>query len=487
MFKSAFFSRLISFFYIALFFAVIAGCSNGGGSADGGSTAGTGRVALLLTDAPSDIFEEINITVIKAELMSDNGRVTVFQGKRTFDLLDLTEAKIFAVREGIPVGSYNKIRLTLTDIELVDYNDTDDPSDDLTYHPKLPGNGKLDLNPRGTFEVTPGRSLVIQIDMDAEKSVHIIKRGNRDEFNFRPVVFIDIVTDTFTERYVKLHGTVEHINPGNQSFKLCNTDIPVQADDDEMKTGSRGCILVATDTTTAIFTANGAPAMFSDLFPGEPATVFGRLQRLPDSDHDDDEDDHSNEHELDEHDHELDDLVLKAVLIELGPASGFQNLTGTATSPVDNTDQFTMAVDPGQGLVTPLNLAVQIQKGTVLIDRNGRTVSRTDILTGRLVSVRGALDITKDILFASMIVVDVDSSTRLSGTVGANPDTSCGFTLMTVDGDRSISTDANTRVFQVSGGTSMPIDVSELAPGQPADAYGDFVNGCFAAHTIIGF
>ena len=48
--------------------------SGGGGdsSSASGTSAGTGSVALLLTDAPSDIFEEINITVIKAEMFSDD-------------------------------------------------------------------------------------------------------------------------------------------------------------------------------------------------------------------------------------------------------------------------------------------------------------------------------------------------------------------------------------------------------------------------------
>jgi hypothetical protein len=156
---------------------------------------------------------------------------------------------------------------------------------------------------------------------------------------------------------------------------------------------------------------------------------------------------------------------------------------------VDVDNQFTMDVAPGQGLVTPLNLTVQLQKGTLLIDRKGNPVDSTAIYNGKLVSVRGILDVTKDILFASVVVVDTDSSTMLSGTVGANPDGSCGFTLMTAGGDRSIFTDSSTRTFMVKDGASMPIDVSELTPGQRADVYGnsDASSGCFDAHTIIAF
>lgn len=472
MFNSISVTRLLSISFLGLVFAVVAGCGSGNSTDTSNTTAGTGSVALLLTDAPSDIFKKINITVIKAELMSDNGRVTVFQGKRTFNLLDLTDARIFAIREGIPSGSYNKIRLTLEDkgIELVDY-------DNLTYYPKLPGNNKLDLNPRGKFDVVAGATLVIQIDIDANKSIHIVKKGKKDEYNFRPVVFIDIVTDTFKERFVKLHGDIHAVNTADLSFKLCNTDIPVQTSDELMKHGSRGCVRVETDKTTSIFDINGMPAGFGDLVNGEPATVFGRLLRDTVSHHHDDDDDR-----------ELHDLVLKAALIELGPESSYQKLNGTATSAVDVNNQFTMDVDPGQGITTPLILKVQIQDGTILINRKGSPVKIADIVTGKLVSVRGVLDVKNDTLFASLIVVDTDNSTQLTGIVGANPDGSCGFTLSDdIVGDVSVHTDGNTSAFLVIDGSSSPINVSELKSGQQVDAHGNdnVSTGCFDAHTII--
>ena len=506
MFSSSSVKRLFSVLFLGLVFAVITSCSSGDSSSSA-SNGGTGTVALLLTDAPSDIFEEINITVIKAELLSDSGAVTVFQGERTFNLLDLTDARIFAIREGIAAGTYSKIRLTLTDIELVDYKGTDDTSDDDVFHPKLPGNGKLDLNPRGSFDVVAGGSLTIQIDMDANKSVHIVGNG-KDKYQFRPVVFITIVTDSYQERYVKLFGTIKDLDDTDQSFKLCNTDIPVQTGDDQSDENSSGCVRVTVDDTTSIFGIDGMPATFINLVEGEPATVFGYLQRdnssdddlvqtiagaktkKDDDDKDDDEGDNDDYDEKDnDDDRELDDLVLKAALIELGPETAFQKLDGKATSVVDSNDQFTMDVDPGQGLSTPLNLKVQIQDGTILINLQGEPVAKTDIDIGNLVNVRGVLDINNGTLFASLIMVDTDSSTQLTGTVGANPDNSCGFTLATAGGDRSIATDSNTKAFLVVGGSSSPIEVSDLSAGQAADAYGNenIGTGCFDAHTIIAY
>jgi len=320
--------------------------------------------------------------------------------------------------------------------------------------------------------------------MDTNKSIHIVKKGKKDEYNFRPVVFIDIVTDTFKERFVKLHGDIHAINTADQSFKLCNTGIPVQTSDELIKPDSRGCVRVETDKTTSIFDINGMPARFSDLVNGEPATVFGRLLRDTVSHHHDDDEQHHHDD-----DRELYDLVLKAALIELGPESSYQKLNGTATSAVDVNNQFIMDVDPGQGLTTPLVLKVQIQDGTILINRKSSPVKIADIVTGKLVSARGVLDVKNGTLFASLIVVDTDNSTQLTGIVGANPDNSCGFTLMTASGDRSIRTNSNTKAFLVIDGSSSPIDVSELKSGQQADAHGNdnVSTGCFDAHTIIAY
>ena len=137
--------RLFSILFFGLVFATLTSCGSYDPLGSSDSAPGTGTVALLVTDAPSDIFEESNITVTRAELLSENGHVTVFEGERTFNLLDLTDARIFAIREGVTAGSYSKIRLTLSDIELVDYMDTVNREDDAIYHPTLPGNGKLDI------------------------------------------------------------------------------------------------------------------------------------------------------------------------------------------------------------------------------------------------------------------------------------------------------------------------------------------------------
>ena len=240
------------------------------------------------------------------------------------------------------------------------------------------------------------------------------------------------------------------------------------------------------DKTTAIFDVNG-PATFSDLVKGEPATVFGHLLRDTDYHHHDGDKDHDGDRD---DDREMDDLVLKAVLIELGPETAFLKLNGTATTAVDINNQFDMDVAPGQGLTTPLILTVQIQEGTLLIDRKGNPVKSAEINIGNLVNVRGVLDVNTDTLFATVIVVDTDSSEQLTGKIAANPDGACGFTITDeVVGDRSVATDSNTKAYLVVDGSSSPINVSELYAGQSADVYGasNSSSSCFDAHTIIAY
>jgi len=468
------FNRFLTFILLGTLYALLAGCGGGGGGSSA-SAQGAGSVALLLTDAPAVGFDEINLHITKAELLSDSGHVTIFQGDRYYNLLDLTDARLFALRERVPAGSFSKIRLTLATLQLVSYNGTDDPADDLVVYPKLPGNGKLDLNPRGDITVAPGETLVLQLDVDANKSIHIVQKGNKQEYEFRPLVLVDIVTDAFRDRYIRLHGVVQNIDTGGSRFDLCDISLPVRIADDTL--GSPGCVKVEVSDSTSIFDINGMPAAFTDLSDGGEATVFGRLRR--------------DTHTDDSH-HDIADRILVAALIELGPEGAFDKLAGQALSDVDGDDRFTLDVAPGQGLTTPVQLAVQLQSGTRVVNRKGELLDATAIQPGTAVKVRGVLDTATDTLFASLVLVDTDSFTRLTGTVGSNPDGSCGFTLQTGSGDRSIRSNSGTAVFLVSatssGLTTEAISVSELQPGQEANVYGSAaLDGCFDADTVIAF
>ena len=151
----------------ALLVALLAaGCGGGGdGQATGTSGAQTGRVAILLTDAPSDDFDAINVTVKRVYLLGDEEQTLLaeFPGDgRLYNLLNLRDsAELMMDPAVVEAGCYDKIRLVVGQVELV--------RGDETFEAKLPGNGKIDLNPRGEFRVVPGETLVVQLDMDASK------------------------------------------------------------------------------------------------------------------------------------------------------------------------------------------------------------------------------------------------------------------------------------------------------------------------------
>ena len=470
-------SLALALMFAALTF-LLASCGGGGGS--GGTAQATGSVALLLTDAPADEFDNIMVTVEKAELLSDDGRVTVMDETKTFDLLELTDARVFAIRNDVPAGTYSKIRLTLSRLELIKRDD--DGNIIETYEPKLPGNGKLDLVPEEDFTVVPDGSLVIQIDMDASKSIHIVSAGGGTKYQFRPVVFVDIIGEPVQGNLVRLHGVIRDIDAEDGEFELCTDEIDVNYEDDDQREYD-GCIEVAVEEDTAIFDEGGLPTDFGDLVEGDEATVYGKFRR--EDDEDDDEDDG--------HERELDDLELVASVIELGEEGTFLTLDGVALSEVDSIDQFDMEVESGQGFVPGTVLTVQLQEGTRIIDRQGNELGEGDIGSGDLVAVDGILDVNEDVLFAALVVLDLEApdETSLSGSVDENPDSECGLSISTVTGDRSVRA-GNADVFLVSAtdtnGGSEPIELADLAEGQSVDIYGgEASDGCFEADTIIAF
>lgn len=194
-------------------------CSSGGDSGSGpsASTTDSGTVALYLKDGPAD-SDEIWITITKVALiplsddddgeepeadvdaLDDDGEeenddnesddpapVVIFESEEgeSVNLLEYAEEPyLFLVDDTIPAGEYAKIRLWISDIEVVG-----GPCEELEV--KLPS-GKIDLTPQGGFEVVPGEALAIELDIDLEKSIQMHPAGQSGKCIFRPVIFVDI-------------------------------------------------------------------------------------------------------------------------------------------------------------------------------------------------------------------------------------------------------------------------------------------------------
>lgn len=510
---------------VGILAATLLSCG-GGGSSDTSTTTSsqrTGTVGILLTDKPADpsLFHAINASIERVELIDSEGeeRIELISDEsRTVDLLQLKNESIpFTFRDDVPVGTYCKIRLTLSDLELVLVDDTpDDMTDNETYHPNLPGNGKLDLLSRNCFTVEAGNVITVQIDMDGGNSIHII--GNNNGFNFRPVVFVDILSEGFESKLVRLQGEIAEVIPEEMSLLLCDA-IPVH------QSSSMECVQVRLGDDSAFFdnlNYAGTPRSLDELLleemVGEQVVVVGwpdhqvashshadipyghlpppgecRLwtlnmapgQQPPPGDCETLAEQVTDDTVLVDHGGVVRDryqplMEVDALVIELGD---FLQVEGEVTADADSAG-FGMALTPGSPVVTDGQLDIMFQSGgpaingTRIVSKTGDLLDYLEIIEPRLVQVDGVLDLTgPDAMFnASLVIVDtaaVDSE-QITGTVltiGANgftlspeSDTVCG--IATTELQVTLADDAEFLTIVISDTISEIISGGTLETGQ---------------------
>ena len=109
---------------IALGFITIVGTGGGGGS--GNSSGGTGSVAVFVTDGPADEYDELWVTITEVTLIpaaySGAAPAAVYSSSEGCEVNLLAyrnEDFLFTIQDGIPAGTYEKIRLGIAGIEPV--------------------------------------------------------------------------------------------------------------------------------------------------------------------------------------------------------------------------------------------------------------------------------------------------------------------------------------------------------------------------------
>ena len=381
--------------------ALLSACGGGGSGGGSVSSGGNGSVAVLVTDGPvdPDDFSHIFVTFSAITLIGPDGQVEIFDGEETLDLRELEDAStLVTLGRDVPAGHYEKIRLDVSEIELV-------PADGgPSIFPKLPP--KIDLNPRGSFVVEPGELLLVQIDMDAGKSIHVVETGHGG-FRFRPVIFVDILNGAHDGKLVLLRGVVDEV--GDDSLLLCEThpvSKPLGAtrsterrhdddddddqgedegeDDDDHGEDDDHCAEVAVDADTSLFDASADPIELADVEAGDQASVLGRFLRDGDE-----------------------DLDFLAEVVLLG--DDVLAVDGEVSEEVDAQDRFELELDPGQGIVTDDGLLrVQLQDGTKLFERSGDPLDPEDIAVGdaaRAVGVLALSSSSDDLLKAAWVML----------------------------------------------------------------------------------
>ena len=495
--------QILTLLFSAVLIIALTSCGGGGGSDDSGSDTpnptvqSTGTVGILLTDKPADlsVFESINATIESVELLGGDdeaSKVTIYSGPpKTYDLLKLThEAIPFTFKDEVPVGTYCKIRLTLSDLELVLADDTEDPDDNLTEHPKLPGNGKLDLVAKNCFEVGPGEVVTLQIDIDAGNSIHIVE--NKKGYNFRPVVFVDVLSESFTGKLVRIEGKITDRDEDQQSLLLCDVSTPDVST--PPYTDSLGCIEVYFGEESAFFdnkSFGGTPRPLNELFDidiGEMISIVGWPRHSVQSSSDGVVEDPYRPY-----------MELDALVAELG---AFLTLNGNVTEDADSSG-FYMNVRTGEPILTDSPIGVVLQgapaggNGTRIVSKSGLLLDYESIEVPKMVQVDGILDLdTEPFLYAALVIVDTKSSEteKVTGTIlEVNPnsllltpdtETVCGVAVDQITVGYSSETDFFT-VFINEPVTITPGDSETLEPGQYVGLSISCVPPVYSAETII--
>lgn len=465
---------------ITLVFTMLAACGGGGGPT-GAAGPQTATVGIALTDAPTTDIDQALATITSIDLLGEAGQVNIFSGIETVDLLKLADySELFAVRNDVPAGTYSKIRLQLTRLELIRLDDAGEVEESVL--PKLVANGKIDLNPQGPFHVEPGASLIITIDFDVGKSLKITETGN-GKLIVRPVVFVDIANGLPSPGLTRLHGVISDAT-GDGGFRLCQTRLASSEGDDHAGARLDGdhdhCVRIHSDSSTGIFGQDGLPQEILDLENGDEVTAIGRLQPLRWSGDDDDDE----------------RFALNAYVIEEGPIGTFRRLRGTVDAPVDpGTDRFTLAVEPGQGVVSDGPLLAQLYPGSRIFSPDGVELGRLDIEAGASAladTVLAVSDGGPDLLRTSLLILDVDAGSDeevLSGEVVSVNATSGQLIVTGPLGDRCVD-GRGADVFLVDDdGTSLESErgtLADLAAGQAVNVFGEAGPlGCLVAETIL--
>jgi hypothetical protein len=345
------FLQVIKSLSILFILSVLVSCSSTDGDSFSTSPNATGRVSLLITDAPLLGFDQVNVTIESVSLIGDGEhKVVLLEETQVINLLALQKFSDLLATATVPVGSYSKIRLHVSQVELVRLNpDGTVLSSDIA---KLPANGKIDLNPRSSFDVTDNGHLMIQLDMDANKSIHII--GNGKGYNFRPVVFVNILGDD-DMKLVILDGKV--LEKTADGFQLCEVEAIAVNDD---------CMPVLFTENTVVQDDLIDVVTESSVNNDDIVTVLGKVGGV-----------HVN--------------ALHIVIAS--DDKQVQNLalfTGETTTAVDINNVFDMKTDSDNNVVSPLTiLSVLIADGARIFDKYGLEVSSDKLIIGSSVDVFG--------------------------------------------------------------------------------------------------
>lgn len=473
-------SQIIKLIFAAFIFSVLAACSSGTDTSTTTATPGTGRVSLLITDGPTNDFDQINVTVEsisflceddddndyedEVNALEDDGdgcrEVILFEETRVINLLALRNYSDLLSTTTVPAYTYSKIRLHVSRVELVRFDINGDVifSEDAKLSSK-----KIDLNPQGSFEVVEGGYLAIELDMDANRAIQVVETGN-GKFIFRPVIFVNILGVEDLKLVILQNRKVLSTDTG---FQLCEVD-DVEVNDECLALLTSANTVVQDDQIDVVI----PPAGFED---NDIVTVLGKLgYGSIDALH----------------------IVIAADATEPQKLALF---AGKATSPVAVDDSFGMETDDdANNVVAPgTMLTATLAASARVFDKFGTVVSSDNIKDGSDVDVFGLANpdlIAPETVKAAFVIFDNDDlEINFSGVIVEIIDT---VITVEVDNGSSATTtfncadinEARILLLESAGSSSSSEDIAidRLLVGMSVDVYGDDEYlGCLTSDTVL--
>jgi hypothetical protein len=165
--------------------------SNDDSSSGSGAKTGMGFLKLTLKDAPVEDAKNVwlkisNIRVHEACDEEEGCFHTVWEDALGQDI-DLLALRTFPLvfQTPLPAGTYNQIRMDIISGEIVFGPPGEPDPSDVRYPLVVPSD---EVKTHLHFEVAEGEMTEITLDLDAENSIHIIKKGKKEVYQLRPVV-----------------------------------------------------------------------------------------------------------------------------------------------------------------------------------------------------------------------------------------------------------------------------------------------------------
>ncbi|MEW6079787.1 MAG: DUF4382 domain-containing protein [Thermodesulfobacteriota bacterium] len=229
--------RILPVLFLCLLLSACGG--GGGGSSDGG----IGTMSLYLTDAATEEYSAVYVTIDEVQVHqgdadgeADEGGewTTVAVPETTYNLLELVNGVMEQLGlTNLPAGVYTQVRLYLGDTPDTGRNILNgshpfanyviDTDDNEVHELKVPSAYQSGIKLVHEFEVLSGRTIELILDFDASASV--FKAGQSDQYILKPVIkIVDTAGNAIVSGTVTGPNNTEGIRVSAQTFHPAATD-----------------------------------------------------------------------------------------------------------------------------------------------------------------------------------------------------------------------------------------------------------------------